>query len=539
MCTLEVAKTVAPYAHYMIASQEIEPPDGWNYEFLKNLSGNERGVQIGEEIIRFYSESANNTLRPLTLSCLDLSMTDEVCIALGTFFAHLDAKITNETYHQYTRCRSAAKTLGNTTTSEYDLVDLIDLISLYERNDLADPDELTNALKSMVVCHFSSNVKYVNGISIYYPFDNKSLYESSWSISYGRLSFVPEYQSFIRNISNIYIGEALTDWKSKYQLQLQQDLGTVKLSVDLSPEEMNSLSSYRLIVVEERQNGVFQHIFADYNNLRLLNNKIVSTYHGEALYLINEKGAILAGPITYYPVDEGIAVDGILYYDFDFDLPFGSQKLIDAVKLIYHLSDDGHLVFTDVMVIEDEKEDDDKLLLPSAIDFSNCVELLLYNAGPLSDVTSLEHVVHFDSPISINTSNGAPLLAFLPVYGMNTRYAYIRLTDTQGKTTVSEEVEIPNPTLIPISSKKYSLNNEQFDITLKSAELVSGYGYGVKCVYTLNNHSQNSIRPSIQNVRINEHDIGHYIWYASTIDSHEENEIVIYINGPEIQQTGR
>ncbi len=539
MCTLEVAATVAPYADYMIASQETEPPEGWNYEFLKDLTGNERGDQIGESILHYYEESMRDIFRPVTLSCLDLSKTDEVCATLGSFFSQMDAKITDETYRDYTRCRSKSKTLGNTTTTSYDLVDLMDLISLYEDEHLADSSEITDALKSMIVSSFSANEKYVNGISIYYPFDNIPLYESSWSVAYGRLSFIPEYQLFIKKVSNIYIGEALLNWKSDYQLQLQQDAGTFKLSVNLSPEEMNNLTRYRLIVSEELRGNAYQHIYVDYNNPRLLSDKIVCTYHGEALYLINEKGEILGGPITYYPYDEGIAVYGILYYDFDPVFPFESQKIMDPVQLIYHQDEDGHLIFTDAMVIADDNDENGRLRLPSAVDFSQSIELDLYNAGPRSDVTSLEHAIYPDSYIVFNDiPKGAPQLAYLPVYGMNSRYAYILLTDLQGNQTPSNVVKIPNPTLIPILSDYSCLQNDQFDLTLKSAEMVSGYGYGIKCIYTLKNHSKDPQRLTVQNVCINSHGLNHYKWRATTIEPGEENEIVVYIDGTEIQQTG-
>lgn len=38
MSSLEVASVLAPYANYMIASQETEPGWGWNYDFLSELS---------------------------------------------------------------------------------------------------------------------------------------------------------------------------------------------------------------------------------------------------------------------------------------------------------------------------------------------------------------------------------------------------------------------------------------------------------------------------------------------------------------------
>ena len=51
MSSMEVASAVAPYADYMIASQETEPAFGWNYAFLSHLSMGESGAETGRRIV--------------------------------------------------------------------------------------------------------------------------------------------------------------------------------------------------------------------------------------------------------------------------------------------------------------------------------------------------------------------------------------------------------------------------------------------------------------------------------------------------------
>ena len=47
---------MAPYAEYMIASEETEPTSGWNYRFLSGLEKDESGAETGQRIIDAYFE---------------------------------------------------------------------------------------------------------------------------------------------------------------------------------------------------------------------------------------------------------------------------------------------------------------------------------------------------------------------------------------------------------------------------------------------------------------------------------------------------
>ena len=538
MATLEVAAAMAPYAEYMVASQETEPPCGWNYAFLRGLAGNEPGDEIGKAIVSSYAEYFRGSVRPVTLSCLDLGKTGEVCASLGAFFAGMEPMITTASYPEYTRVRSVSKALGISSASYYDLVDLPDLVTLYRENSLADGTELLRALEDMIVCHYAANDDYVNGVSIYYPFDNKSRYESDWASVYSHLDFVPEYRSFIKKISDIFIGEALLNWNSSYQVRLQEEAGVVKLSMDLTPEELENVARSRLIVVEELQEGAYQQIYVDYDNLRRFDDAISASYHGEALYAVDESGMILAGPITYYPVDGGISVSGLVYYDVDWDAPLLSGSITDSVRLVYRMDPDGNLTFTDIFVIGD---DQDTSLLPSAVDIPSLMDLILVNSGPLSGYESISALDKYElimDWIGLDPSKGAPRLAFLPVYGRNNRYAYIRLTDMQGNTALSEVVKVPNPSLIPVASAQGFEDNDRFLLALDSADLVSGYGAGVKCVFRLENRSGESFTASVTGVSIDSVPVAQFTSYNVAPGPGEEEEIVVYISGKSIRESG-
>ncbi len=82
MSTLETANVMASYSDYMIASQESEPGDGWEYTtFVKYLSQNPActGVDLGKTICDSYLASqASNTKGFVTLAVVDLSKIDQL-----------------------------------------------------------------------------------------------------------------------------------------------------------------------------------------------------------------------------------------------------------------------------------------------------------------------------------------------------------------------------------------------------------------------------------------------------------------------------
>ena len=78
MGSLETALTVSPFAEYMTASPDIETDSGWDYGFLRDLTGDENGAALSEGIIASYEASLKDYRGPVTLVCLDLGRSEAV-----------------------------------------------------------------------------------------------------------------------------------------------------------------------------------------------------------------------------------------------------------------------------------------------------------------------------------------------------------------------------------------------------------------------------------------------------------------------------
>ena len=86
MGTYEVVSTLAPYADYMVASEEVEPGHGWNYGQLEVIAENPsiETADLAAAMLEGYSAQAEEegTASDITLGILDLAAVDELQAAM-------------------------------------------------------------------------------------------------------------------------------------------------------------------------------------------------------------------------------------------------------------------------------------------------------------------------------------------------------------------------------------------------------------------------------------------------------------------------
>lgn len=93
MANYEVASAVAPLADRLVASQELEPGHGWDYEALQVLADDPDATadELGSEILAGFEGQAQEqgTQEQITLSMIDLTRMDAVDEAVTDFAAAL------------------------------------------------------------------------------------------------------------------------------------------------------------------------------------------------------------------------------------------------------------------------------------------------------------------------------------------------------------------------------------------------------------------------------------------------------------------
>ena len=177
MGTVETAAMLAPYAKYLIGSQELEPGTGWDYKvFGSCLQANPSAdtVTLGKAICDgFYQNSvADDQGDSATLALVDLSKIDALRTAFDLYAQNLyEATDKSENFAPICRAIRSAENYGGNNRSEgytnmVDLGGLIDAGAEWSSNAQAARDALNAAIVYQTV---GDAHKDASGLSVYFP----------------------------------------------------------------------------------------------------------------------------------------------------------------------------------------------------------------------------------------------------------------------------------------------------------------------------------------------------------------------------------
>lgn len=264
MATQEVAASLADYADYLVASQETEPGDGWDYSFLSKLNETSDAKEITTAIVdtygAYFEENATHYYHPeVTLSSLDLSVTEEMKAAMDGLFGAMEGGLDRGQYATYAKLRDETKCYGLSSTGGKDeSLDLVDLGDLARRLLELYPQEAQAVLDAVdkIVVSETSNIRYSSGISLYYPYHNKPYYEEAARFLAADIESSEGYLSYLDRFTEIWIyGEPESHGIAWFSGDTQTtDEG---LTLQLSEGELSQLSSAYYNILQETDPGVY------------------------------------------------------------------------------------------------------------------------------------------------------------------------------------------------------------------------------------------------------------------------------------------
>lgn len=187
MATIDSASAIRPYAKYMVASQNLEPGNGWQYTYLLNgLSKNTSidGAALGHIVCDSFLAGCRDvgTDDGATLSVIDLSQIKLLRATydlLGIEAFSKAREMGNSFYSQWARSASGADNYMNSKSEGFtNMVDLGGLVANMS-DIMPDGAEATLEVLGQAVIYKVSGSEFRNssGLSCYYPFDNS---ESTW-----------------------------------------------------------------------------------------------------------------------------------------------------------------------------------------------------------------------------------------------------------------------------------------------------------------------------------------------------------------------
>lgn len=206
MANFETCLMAAPYADYLIASEEPEPGCGWYYtDWIGKLSEN-CGIppkRYGRQIIDDYiTESGwDSPSMYSTLGMFDLQqVTQKLLPALSQFSDDAVQQLSAGEYRRISQSRS------NTRAVYQSELDHIDLLDYAQRSQSETADQLEQAVSDCVVYYRETeNGSGDNGLSILFPYYDLSALDMLEEM-YQTLGYDDAYPAFLEQFANVMAG---------------------------------------------------------------------------------------------------------------------------------------------------------------------------------------------------------------------------------------------------------------------------------------------------------------------------------------------
>ena len=212
MATLETALMLAPYADYMIASEETEPGVGWYYtDWLTALNENTSmpTIEIGKNIVDDFVDTCAKKCQgqKTTLSVVDLAELEKtVPKELKAFAKSTSELMKDNEYKTVSDARYSTREFAQSNG-----IDQVDLAHLAQNLGTEEGKELAEALLSAVKYNrTSSNMTNAYGLSIYFPYKKASSVDQAVD-TYAAIGMDSEYARCIQEFASMEVsGQAVT-----------------------------------------------------------------------------------------------------------------------------------------------------------------------------------------------------------------------------------------------------------------------------------------------------------------------------------------
>lgn len=301
MANVETAYMAKDYARYLVASEELEPGYGWDYETwlsilgqYTQMTGAELGRAIADSFVDFYN---NNDMEdePTTLSVIDLTEVEAVVEALEGLIEVADISRVN--YQAIAKSRSRTREFG--MPSEYGgSTDMVDIVHLAEQFMDICPDEAEALIAAIInaVVHnaLGKFVDNAGGLSLYFPYSAKEEVDERIDV-YRSCGFSPRYIDYVAEFAAILTGTPLADLDVS-DITPEQDESY--FDIVIPPEELANIETIYFTAWVQEEDGYYTQIYEDSYVEIDESGKILTEFDG-IITTINGEWACL------YEIDSG------------------------------------------------------------------------------------------------------------------------------------------------------------------------------------------------------------------------------------------
>ncbi len=362
MSSVELACMLSEYSEYLIASQEVEPSYGWDYSFLADAAEKTTEQLICEIVEGYlnyneeYFQEHENVRSEVTLAAMDLSMTGLLEEQLNSMFEAAGRDMSGD-YVSLAYDRVQTRAFGRASTgSEYDLVDVDALMTAMAGDYDQETAGIQELLEEMVVCN-GSNTEESCGVSLYYPFYNKSYYRKSWGDEYGELGVLTDYADYLDKYSAIWLS---TDMKDYFEGTLTAETdGNAAYTLQLTEEQAARYADGAYYILHRAyDSGNLYNLVYVSNGVTFENGKLTADYDGKAIYGTTDYGYSFIPLLRQWDtIDNETRYTAYPQFLGSYDQQYQDDE--DTVSGRIHLSlnhESGEVTITDVVEPAEEEQ---------------------------------------------------------------------------------------------------------------------------------------------------------------------------------------
>lgn len=239
MGSMETAGIMSQYADYMVASEELEPEDGWDYAWLSVFAEeNVNGEIIGQNVVDHYYKFFETQDCQITLSCLNLGAYQQVSEDFSIYLSQLLKENNQEIYGMISQKRKQVQGFGNSIacTDTSDLVDMEQLFRTLSEEAWQESGMEESMAKLVAIKKSKGYGQEICGVSIYLPSGSDVMLEESIE-KYEDSGFEETYLNFASGYGDyLLFGEDLDLEQGLQEYENQEGHMTAEISAEILPE---------------------------------------------------------------------------------------------------------------------------------------------------------------------------------------------------------------------------------------------------------------------------------------------------------------
>lgn len=349
--TLEVASVFAPYANYLIASEEITNGGRSSVlNYLNEVTVDDNEVDYGKKFIKAYEEQIDE-LDPIGFatmpmySIVDLSKVSKINNLLEEFIESIDL---DKNYNNIVKVRSKLYQYGYSSfsVSDYDTVDLYTLVSELGKYADEDNEKLLSAIEDAVVYNWSRQ-DTSNGLSIYFPYSARKEIQLMFLDVYRGMDSKRSYYKFIDKFNALSTSKKSSSFVSNDIINKNEtSVSNKEFSLQLTEEQKNDYAKSIYLIFKKDEEGLYQPIYSSDNTVleedgtlktNITNNLIKlrdKTDNTEWFFTLIERNRgtdrVLQTGAVLYSKDDPLDMDSsTIYFDVEDNVP----KISSYVKI--------------------------------------------------------------------------------------------------------------------------------------------------------------------------------------------------------------